>query len=44
VGREGSPFLRVTDRELRALGFYRHLEWREDGFLEGGQLRFVKTL
>ena len=30
--------------DLRAVGFYRHLGWHEDGFLEDGQIRFAKEL
>lgn len=29
---------------LRAMGFYRHLGWRHDGYLGDGQLRFTKEL
>jgi GNAT superfamily N-acetyltransferase len=29
---------------LRAAGFYRHLGWKDDGFLADGQIRFTKEL
>lgn len=29
---------------LRAPGFYRHLGWIDDGHLDDGQIRFIKTL
>lgn len=29
---------------LRAVGFYRHLGWTHDGYLDDGQLRFTKTI
>jgi hypothetical protein len=29
---------------LRAVGVYRHLGGRDDGYLEDGQLRFIKEL
>jgi hypothetical protein len=29
---------------LRAVGFYRHLGWIDDGHLEDGQVRFTKRL
>lgn len=33
-----------ADEKVRAVGFYRHLGWRETGFMEDGQLRFCKQL
>lgn len=33
-----------ADPRLRAVGFYRHLGWRESGFLDDGQLIFKKLL
>jgi len=30
--------------ELRAVGFYAHLGWRRNGYLEDGQIRFEKRL
>ncbi|MEM0964633.1 MAG: GNAT family N-acetyltransferase [Verrucomicrobiota bacterium] len=30
--------------ELRAVGFYKRLGWKENGFLDDGQIRFEKTL
>lgn len=33
-----------ASEEIRAAGFYRHLGWYEDGFLEDGQIRFSKEL
>lgn len=30
--------------DIRAMGFYRHLGWKEDGLLEDGQVRFIKEL
>lgn len=33
-----------SEEDLRASGFYRHLGWTEDGFLDDGQIRFVKSL
>ena len=32
------------EEDLRAAGFYRHLGWKEDGYLDDGQIRFVKDL
>ena len=32
-----------ADPQLRAVGFYRHLGWLEDGVLKDGQLRFSKN-
>ncbi len=29
---------------LRSPGFYRHLNWKHSGFLDDGQIRFVKRL
>ena len=29
---------------LRAPGFYRHLGWLDDGYLDDGQMRFIKAL
>jgi ribosomal protein S18 acetylase RimI-like enzyme len=33
-----------ANEKLRAVGFYRHLGWRDDGFLEDGQICFRKIL
>lgn len=33
-----------SDPHLRAVGFYRRLGWREDGFLDDGQIRFARDL
>ena len=33
-----------SEQDLRAPGFYRHLGWSADGFLDDGQIRFVKSL
>ena len=33
-----------ADPRLRAVGFYRHLGWREEGHLEDGQIIFKKKL
>ncbi len=33
-----------ADPDLRAVGFYRHLGWREAGFLDDGQIIFRKIL
>lgn len=33
-----------SEKDLRASGFYRHLGWSDDGFLDDGQIRFVKSL
>ncbi|NJK61830.1 MAG: GNAT family N-acetyltransferase [Synechococcaceae cyanobacterium SM2_3_1] len=33
-----------SEPHLRAIGFYKHLGWIEDGYLEDGQIRFIKTL
>lgn len=33
-----------ADEGLRAVGFYRHLGWRDDGYLDEGQIRFTKDL
>lgn len=32
------------EHDLRAIGFYRHLGWTDDGYLDDGQIRFTKTL
>ena len=32
------------EEDLRAAGFYRHLGWKDDGYLDDGQIRFVKNL
>ena len=32
------------EQEFRAIGFYRHLGWADNGYLEDGQIRFTKTL
>jgi hypothetical protein len=36
--------IRCSVRENHQSGFYRHLGWRHDGYLEDGQLRFTKEL
>ncbi len=33
-----------ADPDLRAIGFYRYLGWRESGFLDDGQIIFKKKL
>ena len=33
-----------SEPQLRAVGFYQKLGWKEDGFLDDGQLRFAKQL
>lgn len=33
-----------ADPDLRAVGFYRHLGWKEDGVQENGLIRYIKKL
>jgi ribosomal protein S18 acetylase RimI-like enzyme len=33
-----------SEPHLQAIGFYQHLGWIEDGYLEDGQIRFIKNL
>jgi ribosomal protein S18 acetylase RimI-like enzyme len=33
-----------SGQDLRAGGFYRHLGWTQKGYLEDGQIRFIKIL
>lgn len=44
AGAEQAWLSTGSDPGLRAVGFYKHLGWREDGYLDDGQLRFVKNL
>ena len=44
AGLKEAWLLTGADQKLRAVGFYRHLGWREGGFLDDGQIRFVKSL
>ena len=44
AGVEEARLSTGADRRLRAVGFYRHLGWREAGLLEDGQIIFKKKL
>lgn len=41
-GCEEIWLLTGSDPALRAYGFYRHLEWRDAGLQEDGQIKYVK--